>query len=100
MFVMGENNDSFFDKMLLKNIDEEIPIDVNLIKTPAKNSPSTTRTSTVSNQENFIDNDKKYDETAENRYKKEILLELKNNFSAQTKQSELLQSLTKSNFLF
>ena len=33
---MGENNDSFFDKILLKNIDEEIPIDVNLIDTPAK----------------------------------------------------------------
>ena len=49
---MGENNDSLFDKMLLKNIDEEIPIDVNLINTPAKYSPSTTRTSTVSEQEN------------------------------------------------
>ena len=24
---MGENNDSLFDKTLLKNIDEEIPID-------------------------------------------------------------------------
>ena len=71
---MGENSDSFFDKMLLKNIDEEIPIVVNLINTPAKNSPSTTRTSTVSKQENYIDNDKKYDETAESLYKKKILL--------------------------
>ena len=90
---MGENNDSFLDKILLKNIDEEIPIVVNLINTPAKNLPSTTKTSTVSNQENYIENDKKYDETTENRHKKEILLELKNNFSAQTKESELLQSL-------
>ena len=49
---MGENNDSLFDKMLLKNIDEEIPIDVNLRNTPAKYSPSTTRTSAVSEQEN------------------------------------------------
>ena len=57
---MGENNDSFFDKVLLKNIDEEIPIDDNLIDTYAKNSPPTTRT---------------------------------NSFSAQTKESELLQSL-------
>ena len=56
---MGENNDSFLDKMLLNNIDEEIPIDVNLINTPAKNLPSTKRTSTVSNQENYIENDKK-----------------------------------------
>ena len=91
---MGVNNDSFFDKILLKNIDEEITIDVNLI-----NSPSTTRTSTVSKQENYVDNDKKYDETAENRHKKEILLELKNNFSDQRKQSELLQSLKKPYFL-
>ena len=41
---MGENNDSFFEKILLKNIDEEIPIDVDLIDTSAKYSPSTTRT--------------------------------------------------------
>ena len=90
---MGENNDSYFDKMLLKNIDQEIPIDVNIISTPTKIAPSTTRTSTVSKQENYIDNDKKYDETAANRHKKEILLELKNNFSAQTKESELFQNL-------
>ena len=76
--------------MLLNNIDEEIPIDVNLINTPAKNLPSTKRTLTVPNQENYIENDKKYDETTENRHKKD---ELKNSFSAQTKESELLQSL-------
>ena len=87
---MGENNDSFLDKMLLNNIDEQIPIDVNLINTPAKNLPSTKRTSTVSNQENYIENDKKCDETTENRYKKD---ELNNSFSAQMKESELLQSL-------
>ena len=58
---MGENNDSFFDKNLLKNIDQEIPLDVNFIDTSAKISPSkTTKT---------------------------------NSFSAQTKESELLQSL-------
>ena len=57
---MGENNDSFFDRILLKNINEEIPIDVNLIDTSAKNSPSATKAT---------------------------------NFSAQTRESELLQSL-------
>ena len=36
LFAMLENNDSFFDKILLKNMDEEIPVDVNLIDTPAK----------------------------------------------------------------
>ena len=57
---MEENNDSFFEKILLKNIDEEIPLDVNLIDTSAKDSPSTMRT---------------------------------NSSAAQTKESELLQSL-------
>ena len=62
---MGENNDSFFDKIWLENIDEEIPTDVNLMNTPANNSPSTTTTSTVSKLKNYIDDDIKYDETAE-----------------------------------
>ena len=57
---MGENSDSFFDKILLKTIDEALPIDVNILDPSAKNSPSTTET---------------------------------NSFSAQTKESELLQSL-------
>ena len=62
---MGENNDSFFDKIWLENIDEEIPTDVNLMDTPDNNSPSTTITSTVSKLKNYIDDDIKYDETAE-----------------------------------
>ena len=33
---MGENNNSFFDQMSLKNIDKEIPIDVSLIDTTHK----------------------------------------------------------------
>ena len=45
---MGENNDSFFDKIFLKNIDEEVPIDVNLIEKSAKNSRSTTKTNSFS----------------------------------------------------
>ena len=46
---MGENNDSFLDKILLKNIDEEIS-NVNLIEIAAKNSPPTTRTNSLSAQ--------------------------------------------------
>ena len=41
---MGENNDSYFEKVLLKNIDEDIPINVDLSNTPEKNSVSTIRT--------------------------------------------------------
>ena len=48
---MGENNDSFFDKNLLKYIDEEILIDVNFLDTSAKISPSkTTKTNNFSAQ--------------------------------------------------
>ena len=45
---MGEKNDSFFDKFFLKNIYEEVPIDVNLIHKSAKNSRSTTKTNSFS----------------------------------------------------
>ena len=44
---MGENNDSFLGKTLLKNTDEEIP-NVSLIEITAKNSPSTTRANSLS----------------------------------------------------
>ena len=71
---MGENINSFFDKILLKSIDEEIAIDMSFIDTPAKNLPITTRTSTVSKLENYID--KKYDKTVESRQKSKILIEL------------------------
>ena len=48
---MGENNDSIFDKILLKNIDEEIPIGVaSLIDRSAKNPPSATKTNSFSTQ--------------------------------------------------
>ena len=42
---MGENNDLYFEKVLLKNIDEDIPINVDLSNTPEKSSVSTIRTS-------------------------------------------------------
>ena len=46
---MGENNDSFLDRILLKNIGKEIS-NVNLIEIAAKNSPPTTRTNSLSAQ--------------------------------------------------
>ena len=33
---MGENNDSFFENVLLKNINEDIPINVDHSDTPEK----------------------------------------------------------------
>ena len=35
---MGESNDSFFENVLLKNVNEDIPINVDLSDTPEKNS--------------------------------------------------------------
>ena len=43
MFLIGENNDSFFERILWKNIDKEIPVDANLLDTSEKNSPSTNK---------------------------------------------------------
>ena len=48
---MGESNDSFFENGLLKNIEEDISIIVDLSDTPGKNSVSTMRTSTISKTE-------------------------------------------------
>ena len=74
---MGENNDSYFEKVLLKNIDEDIPINVDLSNTPEKNSVSTIRTS-------------------KSELKNEMLLELQSRFPAEKKGNEHLQELIQS----
>ena len=61
---MGENNDSYFEKVLLRNIDEDIPIKVDLSNTPKKTSASSIRTS-------------------KGELKNEILLELQHRFPAE-----------------
>ena len=53
MCDMGESNDSFFENALLKNINEDIPINVDLSDTPEKSSVSTMRTSTISKTERY-----------------------------------------------
>ena len=83
---MGESNDSFFENVPLKNIDEDIPINVDLSDTPEKNSVSTMRTSIISKTERYID--KIYDETVKNELKKEILLELQHRFSSEKKRKQ------------
>ena len=80
---MGESNDSFFENALLKNINEDIPINVDLSDTPEKSSVSTMRTSTISKTERYID--KIYDETVKSELKKEILLELQHRFPSEKK---------------
>ena len=92
---MGESNDSFFENVLLKNINEDIPINADLSDTPEKDSVSTMRTSTISKTERYID--KIYDETVKSELKKEILLELQHKFPSGKKGNghleEFIQSL-------
>ena len=92
---MGESNDSFLENVLLKNINEDIPINVDLSDTPEKDSVSTMRTSTISKTERYID--KIYDETVKSELKKEILLELQHKFLSGEKGNghleEFIQSL-------
>ena len=52
---MGESNNSFFENVLLKNINEDIPINVHLLDTPEKNFVPTMRTSTIPKTERYID---------------------------------------------
>ena len=92
---MGESNDSFLENVLLKNINEDIPINADLSDTPEKDSVSTMRTSTISKTERYID--KIYDETVKSELKKEILLELQHKFPSGKKGNghleEFIQSL-------
>ena len=68
---MEESNDLFLENVLLKNINEDLPINVDLSDMPQKDSVSTMRTSTISKTERYID--KIYDETVKSDLKKEIL---------------------------
>ena len=74
---MGENNDLYFEKVLLKNIDEDIPINVDLSNTPEKSSVSTIRTS-------------------KSELKNEILLELQHRFPVEKKENEHLEKFIQS----
>ena len=73
---MGENNDSYFEKVLLRNIDEDIPIKVDLSNTPKKTSVSSIRTS-------------------KGELKNDILWELQHRFPAEKKETNTLKSLSK-----
>ena len=61
----------FFFHALLKNIDEDISINVDLSDTPEEISVSTMKTSTISKTEMFIDN--VYDKTVKSKLKKDFI---------------------------
>ena len=74
---MGESNNSFFENVLLKNINEGKSINTDLSDTSEKNSVSTMR-------------------TLKSDLKKEILLELQHRFpSEKKKETNILKSLFK-----
>ena len=91
---MGKSNDSI-NSILLENINKEIPINFSLLTTPAKDTSSIGKTSTISKLENYIDEN--YDEAAKIQQKQAILREVKQLIPNETKEKghldELLRSL-------
>ena len=61
----------FFFHALLKNIDEDISINIDLSDTPEEISVSTMKTSTISKTEMFTDN--VYDKTVKSKLKKDFI---------------------------
>ena len=95
---MRENVDSI-DCILLENIEKEIPINFSLLTTPVKDTPSVSKTSAISELENYIAEN--YEETAKIQLKQALLREVKQQLLYETKKGhldELLQS-SRSNFL-
>ena len=82
----GESNDSVND-ILLENIDKEIPINLSLFITPVKDTPSISKTFTISNLENYIDEN--YDKAAKIQLKQAILREIKQELPNEAKKGHL-----------
>ena len=91
---MGESNDSI-NGILFENIDKKIPINFRLLTTPIIDTPSISKTSTISKLENYIDEN--YDEAAKIQLKQAILRKVKEQLSNEIKEKghldELLPSL-------
>ena len=79
---MVESKDSIND-ILFENIDKEIPINFSLLTTPIKDTPSISKTSTISKLENYIDEN--CDEAAKIQLKQAILCEVKQQIPNETK---------------
>ena len=91
---MGESNYSFFNAILLENIDKKIPINFTLLTTPVKNTPSISKTSTISKLENYIDEN--HDEAAKIQLKQAIVQEVKQQLANETKEKAHLEQLFRS----
>ena len=71
---VGESNDSI-NGILLETSDKEIPINCSVLTTPVKDTPSISKTSTISKLENYIDEN--YGKAAKIQLKQAILREVK-----------------------
>ena len=91
---MGESNESI-NGILLENIDKVISINFSLLTTPLKDTPFISKTSTISQLENYIDEN--YGEAAKIQLKQAILGEVQHQLPKETKEKghldELLRSL-------
>ena len=91
---MGESNESI-NSILLENIDKEILTNFSFLTTPINNTPSISKTSTISKHENYINEN--YDEAAQMQLKQTFQRKVKQQLPNQTKEKghldELLRSL-------
>ena len=83
LISLGESNDSI-KGILLENIDKEIPINFSLLTTPIEDTPSISKTSTISKLENYIDEN--YDKAAKIQLKQAIIHEVKQQLPNETKE--------------
>ena len=79
---MGESNESI-NGILLENIDKVISINFSLLTTPLKDTPFISKTSTISQLENYIDEN--YGEAAKIQLKQAILGEVQHQLPNETK---------------
>ena len=84
----------YFNNILLKNMEEDIPISITLLETPKLKFASALRIWTISKTEKFIE--KTYDESVKSELKRKVLLELQNTFSAEEKENEHLEEFVQS----
>ena len=88
---MRESNDSI-NGILLENMDKEIPTNFSLLTTPMKDTPSISKTSTISKPENYIDEN--YDEEAKIQLKQAIPREVKQQIPNETKEKGHLMNFS------
>ena len=81
---MGESKVSIND-ILLENIDKEILITSSSVATPVRDTPSISKTSTISKLENYFDEN--HGKAAKTQLKQAVLRKVKQQFPNETKEN-------------